>query len=111
MNWPRTGSFPVPSSLPHVNPLNISDISYDVTGPEVHADGEAWGAINNSVRDALIDKYNGGFPAGDQSLQAQCAAGELPSANCPGNRRWIQLMYDSFLLDPVGPTMIDARNS
>ena len=33
MNWPRTGSFPVPSSLPHVNPLNFSDIGYDVTGP------------------------------------------------------------------------------
>jgi hypothetical protein len=111
MNWPRTGSFPVPSSLPHVNPLNFSDIGYDLTGPEVHADGEAWVAINNSVRDALIDKYNGNFPAGDQALEAQCAAGELPSANCPGNRRWIQLMYDSFLLDPVGPTMIDARNS
>ena len=51
------------------------------------------------------------FPAGDESLQAQCAAGEMPSQNCPGNRRWIQLVFDAMLLDPVGPTMLDARNS
>ncbi|HEY7017437.1 MAG TPA: M36 family metallopeptidase [Gaiellaceae bacterium] len=111
MNWSRTGSFPVPSLQPHVNPLNFSDMGFDVTGPEVHADGEIWVATNNSVRDALIDKWNKDFPAGDSDLQAQCAAGELPSQNCPGNRRWIQLAYDAMLLDPVGPTMLDARNS
>ena len=111
MNYPRTGAFPTPSTYAHVNPLNFSDIGYDTPGNEVHSDGEIWVAINNSVRQALIDKYNGAFPAGDASLQAQCAAGELPSQNCPGNRRWIQLVFDSMLLDPVAPTMIDARNT
>jgi hypothetical protein len=111
MNWPRTGAFPAPSKYPHVNPLNFSDIGYDTPGNEVHSDGEIWVATNNTVRQALIDKYNNSFPASDAALQAQCAAGELPSQNCPGNRRWIQLVYDSFLLDPTGPTMIDARNS
>jgi hypothetical protein len=111
MNWARTGDFPTPAAFPHVNPLNFSDIGYDVAGNEVHSDGEIWVAINNSVRQALVDKYNASFPASNAALQAQCAAGELPSTNCPGNRRWIQLVYDSLLLDPSAPTMIDARNS
>jgi hypothetical protein len=111
MNYPRTGAFPTPSTYPHVNPLNFSDIGYDTPGNEVHSDGEIWVAVNNSVRQALVDKYNGAFPAGNAKLQAQCAEGELPSANCPGNRRWIQLVFDSMLIDPTAPTMIDARNS
>jgi extracellular elastinolytic metalloproteinase len=111
MNWKRTGDFPTPGEFPHVNPLNFSDVGYDVAGNEVHSDGELWVAVNNSVRKALIDKYNDDFPASDSALQAQCAAGELPSQNCPGNRRWIQLVYDSMLLDTAAPTMIDARNS
>jgi extracellular elastinolytic metalloproteinase len=111
MNWARTGDFPTPSTFPHVNPLNFSDIGYDVAGNEVHSDGEIWVAVNNSIRQALIDKYDHDFPASDAALQAQCAAGELPSQNCPGNRRWVQLLLDSFLLDPTAPTMIDARNS
>ena len=111
MNYPRTGDFPTPSTYPHVDPLNFSDIGYDVAGNEVHSDGEIWVAINNSVRQGLIDKYNHDFPAGDAALQAQCAAGELPSQNCPGNRRWIQLVFDAMLIDPTAPTFIDARNS
>jgi hypothetical protein len=111
MNWPRTGAIPAPATFPHVDPLNFSDIGYDTPGNEVHSDGEIWVAINNTVRQGLIDKYNGSFPASDAGLQAQCEAGELPSQNCPGNRRWIQLYYDSMLLDPTAPTMIDARNS
>ena len=83
MNWPRTGAFPTPSTFPHVNPLNFSDIGYDVAGNEVHADGEIWVAINNSVRQGLIDKYDGDFPAGNTALQApvrrrRAAFGELP---------------------------------
>jgi extracellular elastinolytic metalloproteinase len=111
MNYPRTGAFPTPSTYPHVNPLNFSDIGYDTPGNEVHSDGEIWVATNNSVRQALIDKYNGAFPAGNAALQAKCANNTLPSENCPGNRRWIQLVFDAMLLDPVGPTMVDARNS
>jgi len=111
MNWARTGDFPTPSTFPHVNPLNFGDMGYDVAGNEVHSDGEIWVAINNSVRQGLIDKYNDDFPAGNAGLQAQCASGELPSQNCPGNRRWAQLVFDAMLIDPTAPTMIDARNS
>jgi hypothetical protein len=111
MNWAREGDFPTPGVQPAVNPLNFSDIGYDVVGNEVHSDGEIWVATNNSVRQALVDKYNKDFPASDTALQAQCAAGQLPAQNCPGNRRWIQLAYDAMILDPVAPTMLDARNS
>ena len=45
------------------------------------------------------------------ALQAQCAAGTVPVDQCPGNRRWIQLLFDSFLLMPTNPTMVDARNA
>ena len=68
-------------------------------------------AINFDVRQALIDKYNAQFPATDQELQEQCEAGEVPVAQCPGNRRWIQLLFDAFLLMPTDPSMIDARNA
>jgi extracellular elastinolytic metalloproteinase len=111
MNYPRTGAFPTPSTYIHVDPLNFSDIGYDTPGNEVHSDGEIWVATQFSIRQALIDKYNASFPADDAGLQSECANGVLPPQNCPGDRRWIQLVYDSFLLDPTAPTMLDARNS
>jgi hypothetical protein len=110
-NFPYTGAFPTPSTYPQVDPLNFSDIGYDLTGPEVHADGEIWVAINFEIRKALDDKYDAQFPSSDATLQSRCAAGQIPVDQCPGNRRWIQLLFDSFLLDPTNPSMIDARNS
>jgi extracellular elastinolytic metalloproteinase len=111
MNYPQTGAFPTPSTYSHVDPLNFSDIGYDTPGNEVHSDGEIWIAANFAIRQALLNKYNGGFPAGNAALQADCAAGVLPPQSCPGNRRWIQLLYDSFLLDPVDVNMLQARDS
>ena len=61
-NWPSTGAFPTPGVEPQVDPLNFSDVGYDLTGPEVHADGEIWVAINFEVRKALVAKYNAQFP-------------------------------------------------
>ena len=110
-NFPYTGAFPEPSVYPQVDPLNFSDVGYDLTGPEVHSDGEIWVAINFELRKALAPKYNGQFPESDQNLQKQCALGQLPVTQCPGNRRWIQLAFDSFLLMPTAPTMVDARNA
>jgi hypothetical protein len=110
-NFPYTGAFPEPRQYPQVDPLNFSDVGYDVTGPEVHADGEIWVAINYELRRALSAKYNKQFPESDKSLQKQCALGQVPVTQCPGNRRWIQLYFDSFLLMPTAPTMIDARNA
>ena len=110
-NFPMTGAFPEPGVYPQVDPLNFSDIGYDLTGPEVHADGEIWVAINFELREALNAKYDAQFPQTDRTLQAQCAAGTTPVAQCPGNRRWVQLLFDAFLLMPTNPTMVDARNA
>ena len=110
-NFPYTGAFPEPRIYPQVDPLNFSDVGYDVTGPEVHADGEIWVAINFELRRALAAKYDGQFPESDAALQKQCALGQVPVAQCPGNRRWIQLAFDSFLLMQSAPSMVDARNA
>jgi hypothetical protein len=110
-NFPYTGAFPEPSQYPQIDPLNFSDVGYDVTGPEVHADGEIWVAINYELRRALSAKYNNQFPESDGALQKQCALGQVPVTQCPGNRRWMQLYFDSFLLMPTAPSMIDARNA
>jgi len=110
-NFPYTGAFPEPGVYPQIDPLNFSDVGYDLTGPEVHADGEIWVAINFELRRALAAKYNRQFPESNQALQTQCAKGEVPVTQCPGNRRWIQLVFDSFLLMPTAPSMVDARNA
>ncbi len=109
------------------NPLNYSDIGYDsscnapLVGPpvepacasrsEVHSDGEIWNAVNYDLRQALVNKYNGGFPASNAALQRNCADGKLPADRCPGNRRWIQIMYDAWLLMPPDVSMLDARDA
>ena len=95
----------------NANPLNYSDIGYDVTGPEVHADGELWNAVNYDIRQALVAKYNSTFPATNTALQLRCAQGELPADQCPGNRRWIQLVFDAWLLQPSTTSMLDARDT
>ena len=100
----------------NASPLNFSNVGYDfvcnaATCPlltQVHADGEIWSATNFAIRQALIARYGAGMPA----LQAQCADGLVAVSACPGNRRWIQLMFDAFLLIPTGsPTMLDARDA
>ena len=93
------------------NPLNYSDVGYDVTGPEVHADGEIWNGTNFEIRSLLVNKYNSSFPATNATLQASCANGKLPASQCPGNRRWIQIVYDAFLLMPANTSMLDARDA
>ncbi len=111
MNWPRTGGFPAPGVFPEVNPLNFSDVGFDTPGPEVHADGEIWVAVNFDVRQAFGAKYNASFPVNDKTLQSKCANGVLPPENCPGNRRWFQLVHDAMLLMSTSPTMLDARDA
>jgi hypothetical protein len=98
------------------NPLNYGEYGFDTTGPEVHADGEIWNATMWRVRQALVDKYDERFPYDDKRLQVRCADG-LPNVGpnqapfCPGNRRWIQLMFDSFLLQQGATSMLDARDA
>src|SRR5256885_3252633 len=90
------------------SPLNFSDVGFDLTGPEVHADGEIWVATNLRVRAALVRRYGSGTPA----LQERCAEGLVSVDTCPGNRRWVQLMFDSFLLQATGDvSMTDMRDN
>ena len=102
------------------NPLNYSDVGFDLTGPEVHADGEIWNAVNYDVRQALVKKYDAQFPSSDRALQLRCADGvtgsaapeaPLPADLCPGNRRWIQIMFDAFLLQQGDTSMLTARDA
>jgi extracellular elastinolytic metalloproteinase len=111
MNFPTSGGVPQPSQQLSINALNFSDMGYDVTGPQVHADGEIWSKTNFAIRQLLINKYNSAFPASDADLQYSCANGELPAQSCPGNRRWIQIVYDSMLLMPTNPSMLQARDA
>ena len=108
---------PVAGCLPdagHVRPGGPAELlrhRLRRAGPQVHADGEIWTATNFDIRRALAAKYDAQYPEGDQALQERCARGEVPVDRCPGNRRWIQLLFDSYLLDPTAPSMVDARNS
>ncbi|HZA41763.1 MAG TPA: M36 family metallopeptidase, partial [Actinomycetota bacterium] len=107
MSWQSAGRFPQEARDHDTNPLNFSGIGYDIVGPQVHATGEIWSATNFDLRSLLNQRYGSGNP----NVQRQCADGELPATSCPGNRRWIQLMFDSFLLQPIAPTMLDARDA
>jgi extracellular elastinolytic metalloproteinase len=101
------------------SPLNYSNVGYDLacnqdlvtsecTGEtQVHADGEIWSATNFSLREALVAKHG----AGDAATQLRCAGGELPADQCPGNRRWAQIMFDAFLLMQSDVSMLDARDA
>jgi extracellular elastinolytic metalloproteinase len=79
------------------SPLNYSDVGYDFVcndanctqRTQVHADGEIWSATNYDIRQAFISRYGAG-----------------------GGRRWIQLVFDAWLLMATGDvSMIDARNA
>ncbi len=90
------------------SPLNYSSIDYDFVGLQVHASGEVWSATNFDIRSAMIARYGAGTPA----LQKSCANGETPVASCPGNRRWAQLMFDSYPLITFSPvSMVDSRDA
>ena len=90
------------------SPLNYSAIDYDFVGLQVHASGEVWSATNVDIRAAMMRRYG----AGDAALQKSCATGATPVTACPGNRRWVQLVFDSFLLMAGSRvSMVDARDA
>ena len=79
------------------SPLNYSDVGYDfvcndtpcLRQTQVHADGEIWSATNYDIRQAFIGRYGN-----------------------TGGRRWIQLVFDAWLLMATGDvSMLDARNA
>ena len=90
------------------SPLNYSDVGYDRGGPAVHQDGEIWSATNIRIRSAFLSRYGNGTP----SLQARCADGLVNVNDCPGNRRWVQLMFDSYVLQASSQvSMLDMRDN
>ena len=93
------------------SPLNYSNVGYDLTGAQVHSDGEIWSATNFDIRSAYNRKYDAAFPSSDKGLQERCADGEVPVEQCPGNRRWVQTMFDAFLLMQADVSMVDARDA
>ncbi len=94
------------------SPLNFSDIEYDGNGTtSPHADGEIWNATQFDIRQALVEKYDARFPEADKVLQRACADGLKASTVCPGNRRWIQLIFDGYLLQPGSTSMLDSRDA
>ena len=98
------------------NPLNYSDYGFDSTGDEVHADGEIWNATMWEVRQALVKKYDAAYPSTDKALNLRCAQATATSTptsvdRCPGNRRWLQLVFDAFLLQQGSTSMLDARDA
>jgi extracellular elastinolytic metalloproteinase len=103
------------------SPLNYSDLGYDFAcnqggtctqRTQVHADGEIWSATNYDIRQAFVAAYDASFPAGDIGLQQACVGGETPVTQCPGNRRWAQLVFDAWLLMATGGvSMVDARDA
>ena len=98
------------------NPLNYSDYGFDTPGVEVHADGEIWNGTMWEVRKALVAKYNAAYPTTDKALNLRCAqatatATPTPATQCPGNRRWLQLVFDAFLLQQGATSMLDARDA
>jgi extracellular elastinolytic metalloproteinase len=89
------------------SPLNYSNIGYDIVGPQVHADGEIWSATNFDIRTAMVQRYGDGT----RDRQRRCAEGRLPAEACPGNYRWMQLVFDAWLLIPAQASMVDARDA
>jgi Zn-dependent metalloprotease len=70
------------------NPTNFGDIGYDLTGPEVHADGEIWTATLWDLRKRLVSMY--GAKQG-----AEVAA---------------RLVTDGMPLTAPDPSFLDARD-
>ena len=74
----------------------------------MHPDGEIWSATQFDVRRAFLSRYG----AGTRAEQESCANGQTPATECPGNRRWAQLVFDSFLLAATGQiSMLDMRDN
>ncbi|XRQ04487.1 M36 family metallopeptidase, partial [Actinomadura welshii] len=90
------------------SPLNYSDLGYDLTGNQVHADGEIWSATQFDLREAFVRRYGDG----NRALQRKCADGRVPVEKCPGNRRWAQLSFDALLLMASGAvSYVDHRDA
>ena len=96
-----------PAAIPETDPLNLSDYGFDIVGPEVHADGEIWVAVEYDIRQLFLDRY----PSQGVQRDIDCARGQFAVTQCPGDRRWIQDYYDSMVLMPRNATILQARDA
>ena len=101
----------------NANPLNYSDYGFDTTGCrgargrrdlERHPVGGP-GRPGHQVRRPVPLRRH-------RRLQKKCSKNTasstpLPAEACPGNRRWIQLIFDAFLLQQGDTDMLDARDA
>ncbi|MDQ0994483.1 M36 family metallopeptidase [Streptomyces sp. V3I7] len=71
------------------NPLTYGDFGYDLTGPEVHADGEFWTATLWDLRKALVARY--GEQGGSDAAE--------------------HLVTDALPLSPPSPSVLDMRDA
>lgn len=71
------------------NPTTYGDIGYDITGPEVHADGEIWTAILWDYRQALVAEF--GAARGARIAQAT--------------------ITDAMPRSPANPSFLDMRDA
>ncbi len=71
------------------NPTNYGDIGYDLTGPEVHADGEIWTATLWELRKKLVARYG-------QATGSEVAA---------------RLVTDAMPLSAPDPSFLDMRDA
>ena len=104
---PMGGQFPQPGQNPDTDPLNYGDYGFDLTGPEVHADGEIWIAVQIDLRDLFLARY----PSSGAAEDIACVRGQTAASSCPGDRRWIQDYYDAMVMMPRAPTMAVARDA
>lgn len=104
---PMGGQFPQPGHNPDTDPLNYGDFGFDLTGPEVHADGEIWVAVQMDLRDLFLQRS----PSSGADEDIACVRGQRLPEDCPGDRQWIQDYYDAMVMMPRNPTMITARDA
>ena len=71
------------------NPTGFGDIGYDLTGPEVHADGEIWTTILWDLRKDLVAQYG------------EAEGGEMAA----------RLVTDAMPLSPMDPSFLDMRDA
>jgi hypothetical protein len=76
-------------------------------GPEVHADGEIWIAVQIDLRDMFLARY----PSSGADEDIACVRGQRAASDCPGDRRWMQDYYDAMVMMPRRPTMAIARDA
>lgn len=71
------------------NPLGYGDVGYDLTGPQVHADGEIWGGTLWDLRKRLVAQYG-------QARGSEVAA---------------RLVTDAMPLSAPDPSFLDMRDA